>query len=70
MTEYSNQMLFRRQGASLVVSIPFNLVREIGLVPGDAALFQRVPDGLKLRLIRYSPLAERSNEQAATEAAE
>jgi antitoxin component of MazEF toxin-antitoxin module len=68
-------------GNSLAITIPFELVREIGLVPGDTALFKREPDGLRLRIIRHSKMVELANaqdtdvvqtaiEQEATEAAE
>jgi antitoxin component of MazEF toxin-antitoxin module len=63
MTQYSKPIAFRRTGGSLAITIPFDFVREIGLVPGDAALFRREPDGLKLRIIRHSKLVELAEAQ-------
>ena len=68
MNQYIN--LLRQQGSSLVVTIPSDFVRELGLVRGDRAIIRREPDGLKLRIIRHSKLVELANAQEATEAAE
>jgi antitoxin component of MazEF toxin-antitoxin module len=68
MSQYIN--LLRQQGSSLVMTIPSDFVRELGLVRGDRAIIRREPDGLKLRIIRHSKLVELANAQEATEAAE
>jgi hypothetical protein len=57
MTQYSKPVRLRNQGHSLAVTIPYNFVREMGLGPGDAALFKREPDGLKLRIISHAAMA-------------
>src|SRR6516162_6812392 len=54
MTQYSNPFPFRVTGGSLAITIPSEIVRDMGLVPGDTALFRREPDGLRLRIIRHS----------------
>jgi antitoxin component of MazEF toxin-antitoxin module len=60
---YSKPKTFRVTGNSLAITIPYEIVRDIGLVPGDAALFRREPDGLKLRIIRHSTMVELANAQ-------
>jgi antitoxin component of MazEF toxin-antitoxin module len=62
MTQYSNPFPFRVTGGSLAITIPCEIVRDMGLVPGDTALFKREPDGLRLRIIRHSKLVELANE--------
>ena len=70
MNQYIN--LLRQQGSSLVVTIPSDFVRELGLVRGDRAIIRREPDGLKLRIIRHSTLVELANasEEGSVAAAE
>ena len=65
MTQYSKPFAFRVTGGSLAITIPINIVNEMGLVPGDAALFRREPDGLKLRIIKHSTMVELANAQEA-----
>jgi antitoxin component of MazEF toxin-antitoxin module len=61
MSQYINTL--RQQGNSLVVTIPSDFVRELGLVRGDRAVIRREPDGLRLRIIRHSTLVELANAQ-------
>jgi antitoxin component of MazEF toxin-antitoxin module len=58
MNQYSKPIVFRQTGSSLAITIPSCFVREIGLVPGDSALFRREPDGLKLRIIKHTAMVE------------
>jgi antitoxin component of MazEF toxin-antitoxin module len=70
MNQYIN--LLRQQGSSLVVTIPSDFVRELGLVRGDRAIIRREPDGLRLRIIRHSTLVALANasEEGSVTAAE
>jgi antitoxin component of MazEF toxin-antitoxin module len=72
---------FRRHGRALALTIPATYVHEVGLEPGDIALLKREPDGLRLRIVRYTTATdeqEAENQvpqnaapaQEATEAAE
>jgi antitoxin component of MazEF toxin-antitoxin module len=70
MTQYSKPIAFRVTGGSLAITIPYEMVREMGLVPGDAALFRREPDGLRLRIIRHSTMVALVEAQEATVAVE
>ena len=63
MTQYSKPIAFRLTGGSLAITIPYEMVREMGLVPGDAALFRREPDGLRLMIIRHATMVELANTQ-------
>jgi hypothetical protein len=60
MRQYSK--VLRSQSRSLVVTIPYQLVDEMGLVVGDIAIFKREPDGLRLRIIRPPKQDEPANE--------
>ena len=53
----------------MALTIPAIYVHEVGLEPGDIALLKREPDGLRLRIVRYTTMAD-ANAQEATEAAE
>jgi antitoxin component of MazEF toxin-antitoxin module len=69
MTKELKPMTFRRHGRALALTIPAIYVHEVGLEPGDIALLKREPDGLRLRIVRYTTMAD-ANAQEATEAAE
>jgi antitoxin component of MazEF toxin-antitoxin module len=76
MNTYSKPVRLRQNGGSVALTIPGELVRELGLAVGDLALFKREPDGLRLRIIGHPALVELANAQdtdaaqTATEAAE
>jgi antitoxin component of MazEF toxin-antitoxin module len=58
-------MTFRRHGRALALTIPAIYVHEVGLEPGDIALLKREPDGLRLRIVRYSTAIELTDAQDA-----
>ena len=63
MTKELRPGRFRKHGPTLALTIPADYVREMGLVPHDAVIFKREPDGLRLRIIRHSKLLELANAQ-------
>jgi len=68
MTKELKPMTFRRHGRALALTIPAIYVHEVGLEPGDIALLKREPDGLRLRIVRYSTMGEPANAQEPTAA--
>jgi len=65
MTKELKPMTFRRHGRALALTIPATYVHEVGLEPGDIALLEREPDGLRLRIVRYSTMSELEVTEAA-----
>jgi antitoxin component of MazEF toxin-antitoxin module len=63
MSKELKPMTFRRHGRALALTIPAIYVHEVGLEPGDIAFLKREPDGLRLRIVRYSILGELANAQ-------
>jgi antitoxin component of MazEF toxin-antitoxin module len=70
MTKELRPGRFRKHATTLAITIPAAYVHEVGLVPGDQAIFKREPDGLRLRIIRHSTLVELANAQESNVAEE
>jgi hypothetical protein len=65
MTKEIRPLVFRKHGRALAFTVPAAYVHEMGLVPGDQAIVKREPDGLRLRIVRYThALTEAENQDA------